>query len=124
MVIEMSDEVDYLVKRLRELKAQDILEIDMDYLNAVYVNLPEYEQVAWDKVDLDDYDSEWEVFMVFMSEITTAALKKCTRVESLREMKKEKELSHKGDKLNKHKKDCNIDVLATNVEPVNSRSDD
>ena len=39
-------------------------------------------------------------------------------------MKKEKELSHKGDKPIKHKKDRNIDVLATNVEPVNSRSDD
>ena len=39
----------------------------------------------------DDYDNEWKAFMVYMHEISTAALKKRTRVESLKEMIKTQE---------------------------------
>ena len=88
VIIELSDEVDYLVKRLKELDACSLLIVDNDYLNAVYIHLPKYNQMAWDMVDTDTYDNEWQAFMVFMHEISTAALKKRTRMESLKEMEK------------------------------------
>ena len=34
VIIELSDEVDYLVKRLKELDAVSLLVVDNDYLNA------------------------------------------------------------------------------------------
>ena len=65
--------------------------LDNDYLNAVYLHLPKYNQTAWDMFDTDVYDDEWQAFMVYMHDISTAALKKRTRVESLKEMEKAQE---------------------------------
>ena len=64
-----------------------MLVVDNDYLNAVYLHLPKYNQTAWDMFDTDGYKYEWQAFMVYMHEISTAALKKRTRVESLKEAK-------------------------------------
>ena len=101
-------------KNLKELKAEDILDIDMDYLNAIYRNLPEHEQIAWDKFYTEDYESEWKAFLVFMNEITSAALKKRTRIESLKEMKKsvDEDSNESKSKLKKKK----LDSLATKIE--------
>ena len=76
------------MKRLKELDAISLLYVDNDYLNGVYIHLPKYNQLAWDMYDTDTFDNEWQAFMVFMHEISTAALKKRTRMESLKEMEK------------------------------------
>ena len=39
IVIELADEVEYLVKRLRLLGATSVLSIDSDFLNSIYKNL-------------------------------------------------------------------------------------
>ena len=109
IIIELSDEVDYLVKRLKELDANSLLIVDNDYLNAVYIHLPKYNQMAWDMYDTDTFTSEWQAFMVFMHEIATAALKKRTRIESLKEM--EKSVSSK-------KKEKVATLAATVTDPV------
>ena len=105
-----------MVKRLTELDAISLLKIDNDYLNAVYVHLPKYNQTAWDMFEVDDYDDEWQAFMVFMNEISIAALKKRTRVESLKEMGK---MPDKGSSSNKR----TVTALPSNVsDSDNSKS--
>ena len=109
VVIELSDTVDYIVKRLSELGAQNLLDIDNDYLNAIYQNLPSYYQLVWDSFSIENFDSEWLAFMKFMQETCAAALKKRTRVESLRDMNKDS-----NNKKVKGVKDS-LDVLAVNA---------
>ena len=65
IIIEINEEVDYLVKRLVKLNAQDLLKTDNDYLNAIYSKLPHDEQRAWDVFDIDDFDTEWQAFSSF-----------------------------------------------------------
>ena len=117
IIIELSDEVDYLVKRLKELNAISLLQVDNDYLNAVYLHLPKYNQTAWDMYDTDSYDDEWQAFMVYMHEISTAALKKRTRVESLKEMEKNHE------KNPAKKKVSTLTTTVTNSQAKDDSSD-
>ena len=87
IMMELFEEVDYLVKRLGKLKVSNILNTDTEYLNTVYHHLPQAHQLLWDNWDTDNYKSECEAFVDFLSEIYQSALKKRTRVESLKEMK-------------------------------------
>ena len=59
IIIELNEEVDYLVKRLVKLEAQNLLVSDNDYLNAIYSKLPHDEQRAWDVFDFVDFIFEW-----------------------------------------------------------------
>ena len=86
IVIELADEVEYLIKRLRLLEATDVLSIDNDFLNSVYKHLPEFHKQKWDDFDLDGYPNEWAAFMAFCHDIYKKAIQKRTRVESIREM--------------------------------------
>ena len=66
-----------------------------EYLNACNQYLPNYDQRKWDKFDTEDYPNEWSAFMEFMQDTSTAALKKRTIMESLKQMEdsgKKKEL--------------------------------
>ena len=110
IIIELSDEVDYLVKRLTLLKANELLDVDNDYLNALYQHLPQFYQLTWDSFDTDQFPTEWAAFMSYMNDIRNAALKKRTRMESMKEM-----LDQVKDKsnLSKVKK---IDALAVSAE--------
>ena len=90
IIIELNEEVDYLVKRLVTLEAQNLLVSDNDYLNAIYSKLPHDEQRAWDVFDLEDFVSEWQAFSEFLNNMYQAALRKRTRMESLKEMLGEK----------------------------------
>ena len=65
--------------------------MDNAYLNAVYLHQPKYNQTAWYMFDTDVFDDEWQAFMVYMRKISTAALKKRTRLERLRMMEKSQE---------------------------------
>ena len=58
MVIELADEVEYLIKRLRMLEATAILSIDNDFLNSVYKHLPEFQKQKWDDFNQDGYPNE------------------------------------------------------------------
>ena len=51
VVIEIADEVEYLVKRLRLLGATSVLSIDVDFLNSIYKNLTELHRQKWDNYD-------------------------------------------------------------------------
>ena len=48
LVIEIHEEVDYLVKRLVKVELQELLKTDADYLSAIYSHLPENNQMLWD----------------------------------------------------------------------------
>ena len=87
VVIELNEEVDYLVKRLVGLKAQDLLNTDNDYINAIYAHLPYEQQLAWDDYEVKEEETEWLAFSEFLNSKYKSALKKRTRVESLKEMK-------------------------------------
>ena len=86
IVIELADEVEYLVKRLRLLGATEVLTIDNDFLNSVYKHLPEFHRQKWDDFDITDYPNEWAAFMDFSHDIYTKAIAKRTRMESIKEM--------------------------------------
>ena len=87
VMIELNEEVDYLVKRLVGLKAQDLLNTDNDYINAIYAHLPYEQQLAWDDYEVKEEETEWLAFSEFLNSKYKSALKKRTRVESLKEMK-------------------------------------
>ena len=57
VIIELSEEVDYLVKRLTKLKAQGLLTSDIDYLNAIYTKMPTTTQELWDHFDVKKHSS-------------------------------------------------------------------
>ena len=88
IVIEIADEVEYLVKRLRLLGATDVLTIDNDFLNSIYKHLPEHHRQKWDDFDSSEYPSEWSAFMEFCHDIYAKAITKRTRMESIKEMDK------------------------------------
>ena len=85
MIIEIHEEVDYLVKRLVKLKAQELLKTDNDYLNAIYSKLPVNAQEKWDDYELEEDETEWQAFSEFLNDKYQAALRKRTRMESLKE---------------------------------------
>ena len=86
IVIELADEVEYLIKRLRMLEATAVLSIDNDFLNSVYKHLPEFHKLKWDDFDQEGYPNEWAAFMAFCHDIYNKAIQKRTRMESIREM--------------------------------------
>ena len=88
IVIELNDEVEYLVKRLKLLGAISVLYIDVDFLNSIYKHLPETHRLKWDDYDQTSYDNEWIAFMSFLSDIYNKAITKRTRMESIKEMDK------------------------------------
>ena len=90
IVIEVNEEVEYLKKRLTKLKAEDLLNSDNDYLNAIYKILPHNHQLDWDKFDITNYETEWKAFAVFLENIYASALRKRTRMESLNVMEGKK----------------------------------
>ena len=97
-MIELNDEVSYLVKRLGTLGATNLLHFDNDYLNAIYLLMPIHYQYKWDDFETDDFANPWMAFMAFMSETAKSALKKRALVESLKDMEKDKKLV-KGGKV-------------------------
>ena len=52
--------------------------------------MPHDEQRAWDVFNLEDFVSEWQAFYEFLNNMYQAALRKRTRMESLKEMLGEK----------------------------------
>ena len=87
LVIEIHEEVDYLVKRLVKVELQELLKTDADYLSAIYSHLPENTQMLWDNFDLTGHKTQWEAFSVFLYAQYQSALRKRALVESLKEMK-------------------------------------
>ena len=92
IVIEIANEVEYLVKRLRLLGACSVLSIDIDFLNSIYKHLPEIHRQKWDDFDQTDFPNEWPAFMSFCHDIYEKAINKRTRMESLKEMEKNSKL--------------------------------
>ena len=86
IIIELHEEYDYLVKRLTALGANSLLQTDSEYMNAIYLHLPETHKLIWDEYQIEDYDSEWQAFAVFFEEKYETALRKRTRMESLKDM--------------------------------------
>ena len=80
----MFDKIEYLVKRLKQIGCEVLLETDNDYMNAIYAKLPVFDQQAWDRYETADFDGEWVAFQSFLKEIYMAALKKRTRMESIK----------------------------------------
>ena len=96
IVIEVQEEVDYLVKRLVNLKAQDILNSDNDFLNTIYSKLPFFYQDRWDFYWINNDDkqkSEWQLFSEFLNEIYQTALMKRSRAESIKDLQTDNNVS-------------------------------
>ena len=49
IVIEINNEIEYLVKRLKDINAVTLLYFDNEYLNVCYKHLPSIYQHEWDK---------------------------------------------------------------------------
>ena len=86
IIIEVNNEIEYLVKRLKDFEAVNLLYFDNEYLNSCYKHLPSIFQHEWDKFETDGYEHDWIAFMAFMAINSKAALKKRARVESLKEL--------------------------------------
>ena len=117
IVIEVADEVEYLVKRLRLLGATDVLTIDNDFLNSIYKHLPEFHRQKWDDFDYSEYPSEWSAFMEFCNDIYTKAISKRTRMESIKEMDKNSKISSV-----QHSKICAVNSSGNKASAHNSNS--
>ena len=89
VMIELHNEIEYLVKRLAEFDAQNLLYYDNEYLNAAYKHLPSFARYEWDQFNTDEFDNRWKAFMFFMNAKAIAALKKRAVVESLKDMEGE-----------------------------------
>ena len=90
IIIEINNEIEYLVKRLKDIDAVSLLYYDNEYLNVCYKHLPSLFQHQWDMFDTDEYLNSWQAFMEFMASNAKAALKKRTLVESLKDMNDDK----------------------------------
>ena len=90
IIIEIADEVEYLIKRLRLLGATAVLSIDVDFLNSIYKHLPEFHKQKWDDFDQSGYPDEWAAFMAFCHDIYEKAINKRTRMEAIKEMDRDK----------------------------------
>ena len=86
IIIEIQNEIEYLVKRLKDVDAVNLLYFDIEYLNVCYKHLPPLFQHEWDKFDTDEFSNSWIGFMDFMNTNAKAALKKRTLMESLKDM--------------------------------------
>ena len=86
IVIEIHNEIEYIVKRLKDIDADSVLQFDNEYLNSCYKQLPAIFQYEWDKFDTDKFDHSWAAFENFMQTNAASALKKRTLVESLKDL--------------------------------------
>jgi len=75
IIIEIHNEIEYLVKRLRDFNAVTLLYFDNEYLNVCYKHLPPITQHEWDMYDTDGFEHSWQAFMAFMASNSKAALK-------------------------------------------------
>ena len=96
VIIEIHNEIEYMVKRLRDFDAVTLLYFDNEYLNVCYKHLPPLFQHEWDKFDTDGFDHSWIAFMDFMNTNAKAALKKRTLVESLKDMSEDPKVKKVG----------------------------
>ena len=110
IIIEINNEVEYLVKRLKELGAISLLYFDNEYLNVCYKHLPSIIQHEWDKWDTDGFENEWIAFMDFMSSNSKSALKKRALVQSLKDLSED----------SKPKKGGKATVAAADTSKVNN----
>ena len=93
IIIEIQNEIEYLVKRLKDVDAVNLLYFDIEYLNVCYKHLPPLFQHEWDKFDTDEFSNSWIGFMDFMNTNAKAALKKRTLMESLKDMGEDVKIS-------------------------------
>ena len=85
-IIELYDEVNYLVKRIEELEGNALLKLDVDYLNSIYFNLPKTHQQYRDYYKFEG--DKWTAFLTFLEAEYKIALKKQTCMKVL-EIEKE-----------------------------------
>ena len=68
IVISLAVEIKSIVKNLTELKMQDMLKYDDEYLSAIFRALPSQARIDWLKYDKDSFESKWEAMEKFMDE--------------------------------------------------------
>ena len=68
IVIGLAVEVKSIVKNLTELKMQDMLKYDDEYLSAIFRAMPSQTRNDWLKYDKDKFDSVWEAMEKFLEE--------------------------------------------------------
>ena len=84
VIIEIKDEVEYLVKRLTELKSVDLLHRERDYLTCLYMLLPQVYKDKWDYMDKEGFSNHWEAFISMMDSCYAKALDKRVMQESIK----------------------------------------
>ena len=86
IIIEVFNQVEYIVKRMADLKAETLLQFDNDYWNCCYMVLPAYAQQQWDRFDKVSFDNKWDAFIAFMKIECEHALEKRALTESLKDL--------------------------------------
>ena len=66
IVINLAIDVKTIEKRLKELKLEQMLRFDDEYLSSVYRALPSNERTEWLKFDKSGYSFSWDAMMVFL----------------------------------------------------------
>ena len=75
VVINLAIEVKVIVKSLTELKMQDMLKYDDEYLSAIFRALPSQDKTKWLNFDMSKYTTEWEAMEAFLEEAHEKATK-------------------------------------------------
>ena len=86
IIIEIFNQMEYIVKRMNELGASALLQFDNDFWNCCYMVLPCEAQQQWDRYDSTSFTNKWDAFFAFMKQECDFALNKRALTESLKDL--------------------------------------
>lgn len=65
-VIELHDKVEEIVHKLKDMKHEEVLKHDSEFIGAIYRLLPNHCKADWTMMDPADYDDKWTAFDIFL----------------------------------------------------------
>jgi hypothetical protein len=66
VIIDLVTEVNNIVLRLKTMKMEQILQVDSEFLSAIFRVLPSASQIEWLKFDKSSYSTKWDALMLFL----------------------------------------------------------
>ena len=74
IVIDLVTEVNNIALRLKTMKMEQVLQVDNEFLAAVFRALPSMSQQEWLKFDKSSYQYKWDAFVKFLDQARDQAL--------------------------------------------------
>ena len=126
-VINLAIDVKVIEKRLKELKLEQMLKFDDEYLSAVFKALPSAERTEWLKFNKAGYECDWDAMMIFLEDAREKATSTKVLLSSYSTQSEEKQLICRKCGISGHKKlDCTAKINAfksTKADSDNSSED-